>query len=134
MLRRKEIVMPKIPMQLFSNSSVAMVLCSTINEFNFEEQTAIYLYCADNFPVNKIVAMTELPTLYVASTLRMFAERLSFKLSVFERTIAADNCEKVPIKQLFELENVKIMREYEYFNKHIKWMAEIGNSDFVLNF
>lgn len=121
---KKEVPMPKIPRQFLDAPLIAQVLASTINEFNFEEQTIIYLYCTVGLPIKEVVHMTELSESYVASTLVLFKERLSFKLNVFETTIEGAAPDKVSVRELFELRSVKEMQEREFIKHHIKWKAE----------
>jgi len=101
---KKGIVMPLIPVELLNNKSIARTLYSTINEFSFNEQTVIYLYCALSLPIKEIGNRTAMPGTYVKETLLLFSESLSFKLYVFEVGIDTKNYAKVSIRELFELE------------------------------
>jgi len=121
--------MPKIPKRFLNDPLISTILASTIQEFNFEEQTVIYLYCSVNLSVEEIKDATELPILYITSTLILFAERLCFKLGVFEEAIYDTN-NRVSVNELFELRYVKEMQEHEFDKRHTKWIAENRNKVF----
>lgn len=119
---QQEIVIPKIPSQFLNNPLISQVLASTLQEFNFEEQAAIFLYCVIDLPIKEISEKIELSILYVTSTLVLFSEKLSFKLGVFEGAVSNVGS-KVSIKELFQLEIVKELQVYEFDKCQIKWKA-----------
>jgi len=128
---RGKIPMPAIPQQFLANSKIAMVICSVITEFTFEEQTAIYLYCSKELSVKDVAVATELDALYIASVLFVFAERLSLLLGVFEKVEKAmgiDIYEKIPIGQLFEHEYMKALQETSFNTKYMDWLTELEHS------
>lgn len=106
-----DIKMPKIPTAFVKNSPIDQVLCLTIDEFNFEEQSVIYLYCFINLSVSEITALTKLSTLHVVSILSLYSERLASKLRVFKKAVPYDTADTVSVKEMFELE---IVRESGY--------------------
>jgi len=113
--------MPKIPQQFLANPTIAMVLCVTITNFTFEEQTAIYFYCTKNLSIGDVAAITELDVLYITNALLVFAERLSFLLNVFEnaeKAMGINTYEKMPTGQLFEHEYMKQLQEDSFYAKY----------------
>jgi len=100
----KNVDMPKIPKEFVENSPIIQVLQETINEFNCEEKSIIYLYCFISLSVNEIATLSELSTSYVVSTLVLYSEKLAFKLDVFKKAVPYDDIDLVPIQELFELD------------------------------
>jgi len=124
MLSKKDISIPKIPRAFIENAPICQVLCTTIEEFNFEEKTVIYQYCFVKLKVSEIAKLTELSPLHIVSTLTLFSERLAFKLGVFKKAVFYDVDDLVSMQEMFELEPVKEMLEEEFNKYYIKWQLE----------
>jgi len=119
-----EIVLPLIPKCFLDDPSIAQILASTINEFEFEEKVAIYLFCTTNLSINEIATITELFEFSTKKALLRFVESLSVKLSIFEDDEKSSSSDKAFVRELFALENVKNMLEREYHKQHTKWNLE----------
>jgi len=103
----QQIAIQKIPRVFITNTRINQVLRLTIDEFSYEEKIIIYLYYLVELDINEIVSLTEIPRLYVISTLVLYYERLSFKLNVFKKSVSYDMTDLVPIQEMFEIkENV----------------------------
>ena len=94
-----EIAEPQISRRFLENKLIMQVLCSTIEDFNFEEKATIYLYCIIDMPVEEITKMTSLSEIHVLSTLIMYFERLTFKLKVFEKALG-ESSDKISVGEL----------------------------------
>jgi len=123
-LSSQNISMPKIPRAFISNPHVCRVLYSTIEEFNFEEKTVIYLYCFAKLTVDEIADLTELSALYIVSTLTLYSERMSFKLGVFERAVHHSTDDLISMQEVFEMEAVKEIMELEFNKYYFKWQQK----------
>jgi len=98
----KSISMPEIPRVLIENELIREVLHASVDEFNFEEQNVIFLYCFVGLTVCEIVNIEELSIAYVASVLVLYSERLRFKLTIFQKAIDCSKSTLAPIEELFD--------------------------------
>jgi len=96
--------MPKIPKDFIKRPSIAQVLQQTINEFNYEEKKAIYLYCFINLPLAEIAEQTELSVPHVECALTLYSEKLAFKLGVFKKAVPYNADDLLSIEEMLELE------------------------------
>ena len=102
-----DVAMPLIPKQFLDDLPIAKILASTINEYEMEEQAAIYLYCTIDLPIKDIAIMTALDELPVRDTLLRFSKNLSFKLETFKKIKKikrASQRDKVSIRELFQVD------------------------------
>jgi len=99
------ITMPKIPKTFIENPTIRQALYLTINDFNFEEQAVIYLYCFIELSIREIVILTELSTLHVVGSLILYSERLGFKVNVFKTAAKCNILDLVPVIEMFETEH-----------------------------
>ena len=102
-LLSKGIVTPKIPRAFIKNISISRVLHLAINEFNFEEQSAIVLYFFAELPVSEIATLTKLSAFHVISTLVLYTERLAFKVNVFKKAVPYDATDLASVREVLEL-------------------------------
>lgn len=100
----KKVSTLKIPRSFISHSKISSVLLLTINEFNYEEQSVIYLYYLVKLPISEIATFTELTVMHVISTLVLYSEKLAARLSIFKKVLSYDENDMVSIKEMFELE------------------------------
>jgi len=93
-----------IPKAFIEHRSIGQVLHLTIDEFNFEERTVIYLYYFAHLPIDKITDITKLSTPYVVSTLVMYCEKLALKTDIFKKAVPYDDADLISIGEMLELE------------------------------
>jgi len=93
-----------IPRAFIENESIGQVLRLTIDEFNFEERTVIYLYYFAHLPIDKITDITKLSAPYVVSTLVMYCEKLVLKMDIFKKGVPYDASDCISIGEMLELE------------------------------
>ena len=98
------IKMPEIPRAFIQHSQVRHVLCHTIDEFDCEEQAAIYYYCFMDLPVSEIAALTKLSQNHVASALALYSERLEAKLRLFKKAIPFSADDLLPVTEILSIE------------------------------
>ena len=96
--------MPPVPRAFINHPKIKYVLYHTINEFDFEEQAAIYYYCFIGLSVSKIAALTELTPNHVASTLNLYSEKLLLRLDIFKKAIPYDTDDLLPVSELLSLQ------------------------------
>ena len=96
--------MPKVPRVFVEYPKIKHELCHTIEEFNFEEKEAIYLYSILNLPISEIAEITALSRTHVMGVLILYSERLRFKLGVFKKAISYNANDLLPVSEVLFLE------------------------------
>ena len=108
LLKKTNVQMPRIPQILSDNYLIREVLYSTVNEFHFDEQSIIYLYCFIGMSTSEIVSLEEVDPIYVDIVLSHFSKKLKHKVDLFERALSyhkIDDVEdSISTKDLFEIE------------------------------
>jgi len=104
LLTKNQIEMPNVPKAFIHHPKVRQVLCHTIEEFNFEEQMAIYLYGVLDLPINEIAISTELSQDRIICVLMLYAERLAYKVDVFKKAVPYNSDEIASVCEVFVLE------------------------------
>ena len=79
--------MPEIPRAFINHEKVKHVLCSTIEDFDYEEQQAIYFFCFMGLPTKAISKAVKLTETHVVSVIGLYAERLASKLCLFKKAL-----------------------------------------------
>jgi len=95
---------PKIPRAFVENFRIGQVLYLTINEFSFEDQAVIFLYCFVNLPISEAAKLTGLPASYIVGVLALYYEKLKLKLGIFKQAVPYDVTDLVSVKEMFEQE------------------------------
>jgi len=65
-------------------------LHQTLNEFNFDEQTVIYLYRILKLPIGEIAELTELSCRRIAGLLALYSEKLAVRLDALNLSIGIE--------------------------------------------
>ena len=99
-----EINMPMIPIVFVTHSKIKHVFHQIIEEFNHEEQLAIYFYCLLELPANEIAKVIELSEKHVVSTLTIFSERLTSIINIFKKAFSFSTCDYLPISEAIFME------------------------------
>ena len=94
--------MALIPKQFTTHPKISLVLHYTVEEFNFEEQAIIYLYYLANTPIEEIAHNTALSSLYVTSTITLYAQRLDQKVQLFKRAVAYNPQDLITTAEMFQ--------------------------------
>ena len=76
-----------------------------IDDFEHEEQIAIYFFCFADLTISEIAQITELSNNHVISALNLYSERLSSRLKILEKAIHcdSDSDEKAGVDELLSL-------------------------------
>ncbi|MCL2367259.1 MAG: hypothetical protein FWC75_09530 [Oscillospiraceae bacterium] len=92
--------MPKVPKAFIKNRTAKRILSHMADEFDFEEQQAIYYYCFLDVTITDIAKATELTEDHVLSVLSLYSERLSNKLSFLKKTLPHDAGDLSDVKEI----------------------------------
>jgi len=107
---------PCIPRAFIQNSRVGQVLFSTLNEFNFEERTILYLYLVLYRMVEEIVDLTGRDKNYISGTIILFSEKLIQKVEIFKKALTYNNRDQLSIEEFFQLKEVMDILQEDMFN------------------
>ena len=98
-----KINMPKISQAFLQHDKFKHILHHMIDDFENEEQIAIYFFCFADLTISEIAQITELSKKHVISALNLYSERLTSRLKILEKAIAYDSDEKASIDELLSL-------------------------------
>jgi len=76
------------------------VLCATVDEFDHQEQQAIYYHHYLNLPPQTIAQVVELTEMHVISVLGLYAERLVCKINLFKRAKLGEGDDVMQVSDL----------------------------------
>ena len=93
----------QIPRAFTESPKILQVLETTLYQFNYEEQSAIYLYHVSKTPIKEIAELTKLKQGHVKCTLALYLNRLELKLNVFEQAVSYNPSDTVSVGELLEL-------------------------------
>ena len=85
LVKKKSVNMPKIPREFSENPMIREVLYSTVNEFHFDEQSIIYLYCFIGLSIGEIASLSDMEASYIHIVLSHFASKLDQKINIFKK-------------------------------------------------
>jgi len=98
------IEMPEIPRTFIRHTKVNQILCHTIEDFDYEEQAAVYYFCFLGLPISEIAALTQLSQPHVVGALTLYSERLKSKLDVFKKAVPHDADDLLPVSEILSTE------------------------------
>ena len=101
------IEMPGIPKAFIKRVKIKLVLCHTAEEFGYEEQQALYLYCFLKTPIEEIAEKVGLSQNHVKSVLVLYSERLANKLNLFKKAIPYDAGDLLPVSEIIVATGLK---------------------------
>jgi len=82
---------PQIPRSFALHDKIMEVLYATVEDFNCEEQQAIYYHYHMALSPCTIAKVLELTEQHVVSALGLYAERLATRIDLFKRTLPHDD-------------------------------------------
>jgi len=92
--------MPGIPRAFITRGKIKLILCHTAEDFGYEEQQALYLYCFLKIPIDEIAGKIGLSQNHIASVLVLYSERLTTKLDFFKRAMPYDANDLLPVSEI----------------------------------
>ena len=92
--------MPDIPSAFIKRDKIKLVLCHTTEEFGYEEQQALYLYCFLKTPISEIAEKVDLSQNHIKSVLALYSERLTSKLNLFKKALPYDADDVLPVSEI----------------------------------
>ena len=95
-----QIKMPQVPRAFINNDKIKLVLCHIANDFEFEERQALYFYCFLGAPINEIAEKVGLSQKHVVNVLGLYAERLTNKLDLFQKSLPYDANDSLPVSEI----------------------------------
>jgi len=81
---------PEVPKSFARHPKVMEALYAIVEDFNFEEQQAIYYHHHTKLSPQTIANVLELTEPHVISALTLYAERLASRIDLFKRTLPHD--------------------------------------------
>ena len=91
---------PKIPKAFMVHNNIMQILSTTVFEFGYEEQQAIYYHYFLDLPPGVIARVVQLSKKHVVNTLGLYAQRLEVKLDFFKRVQPYDENETVQVRDI----------------------------------
>ena len=110
----KPIIMPMIPDTFVNHPRINKVLYMTLEEFDFEEQVAIYIFNYTKWSICAIEEYTKLSKEHIISALGLFTQRLMAKMKVFKSAVEHDGENLISVSEIFPQE----ARVYKKPEKH----------------
>jgi len=91
---------PSIPKVFVMQGKVLQLLQAVIDDFDFEEQQAIYFYYHMDLALGDIAGAVGLSEQHVAAVLGLYTERLSGRLELLKKAMTFEEGDSLPIRDI----------------------------------
>ena len=91
---------PEIPKAFLTHDRIMQILCATVEDFNAEEQQAIYYFHHLELSPRTIARTLQLTEQHVVSALGLYAERLTGKLELFKQVQPHNESDTLQVRDI----------------------------------